>query len=77
MLINIYLTARNKSWIPFIAVVVVVVVVAVVFVVVFVVVSVIVSIERMTIAVQWLPPKGHYCLFWPCLPEVDPAGLLA
>ena len=34
-------------------------------------------IERTTIAVQRLPPEGHYCLFWPFLPEVDPAWLLA
>ena len=28
-------------------------------------------------AVQWLPPEGQYCLFWPRLSEVDPARLLA
>ena len=28
-------------------------------------------------AVQRLPPEGQYCLFWPRLPEVDPARLLA
>ena len=34
-------------------------------------------IERTTIAVQRLPPEGQYCLFWPRLPEVEPARLLA
>ena len=35
------------------------------------------TIERMTIAIQRLPPEGHYCLFWSRLSKVDPTRLLA